>query len=101
MNAITEFNLKRYSNDDEFDKYSTWKNHKKRIEIMLNLVDVAFIKSKKEKSDFKIIDIGGNTGVISKFLKDKGYTVSNADISDEALTFPTLSSSLIVLAQKY
>lgn len=85
MNTVTEFNLKRYNNDDEFDKYSTWKNHKKRIEIMLNLVDNAFVKSKKEKQNFKIIDIGGNTGVISKLLKDKGYNVSVADISDKAI----------------
>lgn len=85
MNAVTEFNLKRYNNDNEFDNYSTWKNHKKRIEIMLNLVDYAFTETKKEKKNFKLIDIGGNTGVMSKILKDKGYSVSVVDISDEAL----------------
>lgn len=86
MNAITEFNMKRYNNDDEFDIYSKWKNHRKRIEIMLDLVDIAFAKSnKKDKKKFRIIDIGGNTGVIAKLLKDRGYSASVADMSAGAL----------------
>ena len=86
MNAITEFNMKKYNNDNEFDEYSKWKNHKKRIEIMLGLVDLAFSRSNiKNKKSFRIIDIGGNTGVIAKLLKDRGYSASVADMSELAL----------------
>lgn len=85
MNSITKYNLNRYNNDTEFDIYSTWKNHKLRIEIMINFVKEAFSKSNKDIKNFKILDIGGNTGVISKMLQDIGYNVTVADISEEAL----------------
>lgn len=85
MNSVTQYNLNRYNNDNEFDNYSTWKNHKLRIEIMINFVKDAFYKSKKDIKKFKILDIGGNTGVISKMLQDKGFNVTVADISKEAL----------------
>lgn len=85
MNSVTQYNLNRYNNDNEFDNYSTWKNHKLRIEIMINFVEEAFYKSKKDIKKFKILDIGGNTGVISKMLQDKGFNVTVADISKEAL----------------
>lgn len=85
MNSVTKYNLNRYSNDNEFDIYSTWKNHKLRIEIMVNFVEEAFSKSNKDIKKFKILDIGGNTGVISIMLQEKGYNVTVADISEEAL----------------
>lgn len=85
MNSVTQYNLNRYNNDNEFDNYSTWKNHKLRIEIMINFVEEAFYKSNKDIKKFKILDIGGNTGVISKILQDKGFNVTVADISKEAL----------------
>lgn len=85
MNSITKFNLEHYNNDSEFDVYSKWKNHKKRIEIMLELLDIAFKKSKKQKDNFEIIDIGGNSGVISKLAQEKDYNITVADISDQAL----------------
>lgn len=85
MNSITKFNLEHYDNDSEFDKYSTWKNHQKRIELMLKFLDITFEKSGKTKDNFKIIDIGGNTGVISELVQDKGYDIVVADISGLAL----------------
>lgn len=85
MNNITKYNLSRYNNDNEFDTYSTWKNHKLRIDIIIKLVNLAYKKNNKLKKDFKIIDIGGNTGVISKILHDEGFNVTVADISEEAL----------------
>ena len=85
MNSVTKYNLDRYSNDKEFDIYSTWTNHKLRIKIMVNFVDEAFSKTNKNMKNFKILDIGGNTGVISNILQEKGYNVTVADISEEAL----------------
>lgn len=85
MNNITKYNLEHYNNDNEFDMYSTWKNHKKRIEIMIDFLDEALKKSGKSKGDFKIIDIGGNTGVIAQLAKEKNYDITVADISDKAL----------------
>lgn len=85
MNSVTNYNLNRYDNDNEFDNYSMWKNHKLRIEIIVKFVTEAFSISNKNIDDFKIIDIGGNTGVISKILQDKGFNVTVADISKEAL----------------
>ena len=85
MKNITEYNLTRYSNFDEFDIYSNKKNHAKRIEIIINMVNDIYIKSNRSKKAFTIIDLGGNTGVISKRLADMGYTVTVADISKEAL----------------
>lgn len=85
MNSVTKYNLSRYNNDDEFDRYSQWKNHKLRIEIIIDFIIKTFNNSKKNIKDFRIIDIGGNTGVISKILKDKGFDVTVADISEEAL----------------
>lgn len=86
MNSVTQYNLNRYNNDNEFDNYSTWKNHKLRIEIMIKFIEEAFSKSKKDIKNFKILDIGGNTGVISKLLQEKMFNVTVADISEEALS---------------
>lgn len=85
MNSVTKYNLERYDNDVELDVYSTWKTHKKRIEIMINFLNKAFEKSNKSKENFQVIDIGGNTGVISQIASEIGYNITVADISDKAL----------------
>lgn len=50
MNTVTKYNLNRYDNDNEFDIYSNWKNHKLRINIIINFVDKIFKASKKIKT---------------------------------------------------
>lgn len=49
-------------------------------------MDDEFCKQQKNKADFKVLDIGGNTGTVAIQIKDRGYNVTVADIAEDALS---------------
>ena len=85
MNDILELidreNNKRYDNVFEVEKYLKQPYHALRVSLAIKTLDYELNQSflKTEKSEIKILELGGSTGSISKKIMDLGYNVIVSD----------------------
>ena len=86
MDQIVEANLRRYKDGEIVDEYMREFYHRLRIKNALWMMEKECRKRNDIKiSDTKVLEIAGATGIVSSRLIKKGYCVTLADISPEAL----------------